>query len=116
MQDGKRLVAAFFRTERGGEPVRDWLKSLPVEDHKQMGGAIMAAEYGWPIGLPTCRPLSGHAGLWEVRAALSDGRIGRVIFTLAGGRMVLLHGFVKKSQKTPRRDIALARTRQRTLA
>jgi phage-related protein len=105
----KRIHAIFFRTEAGNEPVRDWLKSLtPIEDRKQIGIDIKTVEFGWPIGMPTCRPLGN--GLYEVRSTLSSQRIARVLFyTDAKSRMVLLHGFIKKSQKTPQPDLDLAR-------
>ena len=67
----------------------------------------------WPIGMPYCRPLG--LGLWEVRSDLTDGRSGRVIFCIIEGEMVLLHGFVKKTRKTPAQDIDLARKRKREL-
>lgn len=111
----KRLPAHFFRNSGGSEPVREWLKSLSVEDRKAIGGAIKAAEYGWPLGLPTCRALAGHKNLWEIRASLGDGRIGRIIFVVKGRRMALLHGFVKKTRKTPRKEIDIARSRLKGL-
>jgi phage-related protein len=61
--------------------------------------------------MPLVRSL-GH-GLWEVRSSLTGGRSARVIFTVNHGCMVLLHGFVKKTQATPRRDLERARLRQR---
>lgn len=105
----KPIHAIFFRTEAGNEPVRDWLKSLtPIEDRKQIGIDIKTVEFGWPIGMPTCRPLGN--GLYEVRSTLSSQRIARVLFYIdAKARMVLLHGFIKKSQKTPQSDLDLAR-------
>ena len=60
-----------------------------------------------------CRPL-GH-GLWEVRSNLSGNRIARVIFCISQGRMVLLHGFVKKTQKIPNQDLVLARRRMKEI-
>lgn len=72
-----------------------------------MGTDIKAVEFGWPLGKPLVGSL-GRGGLWEVRSHLTDGRIGRVIFTVEGGRMILLHGFVKKTQKTSPADLALA--------
>jgi phage-related protein len=66
-------------------------------------------EFGWPVGLPSCRPLSG--GLFEVRGHISDGRIARVLFGIGEGQMILLHGFIKKTQKTPHEDLELARKR-----
>jgi len=105
----KRIEAIFFRTAAGGEPVREWLKSLsPIEDRKQIGIDIKTVEFGWPIGMPVCRPLGD--GLYEVRSSLSQNRIGRVLFYIdARSRMVLLHGFIKKTQKTPTADLDLAR-------
>ena len=103
----KRIPAIFFRTEAGGEPVREWLKSLSRDDRKQIGTDIMTVEFGWPIGMPVCRPM-GNA-LYEVRTGLSSNRTARVLFYVdKRGRMVLLHGFIKKTQKTPVEDLNLA--------
>ena len=95
----------------GTEPVRDWLKALPQDDRRTVGFDIATAEFGWPVGMPLCRPLGG--GLWEVRSSLTQGRIARVIFCASEGRMVLLHGFVKKTRTTPQPDLELARQRQK---
>ena len=105
----KRLPAHFFRSSSGREPVRDWLRTLDVADRRILGEDIKDVEYSWPIGMPLVRSLS-H-GLWEVRSALTGGRIARVIFTVDHGCMVLLHGFIKKTQATPRTDLDLARKR-----
>jgi phage-related protein len=109
---GKRVEAFFYRTESGAEPVRDWLKNLPYpEDRKRIGEDIKTIEFGWPLGMPVCRPMSG--GLYEVRSNLLANRIARVLFSFdRHGRMVLLHAFIKKSRVTPREDLALARRRQ----
>lgn len=109
----KRISVIFFRTASGGEPVRDWLKSLePVDDRKQIGLDIKTVEFGWPIGMPVCRPLGD--GLYEVRSSLSRNRIARVLFYIdSARRMVLLHGFMKKTQKTPAADMELARRNKR---
>ncbi len=94
--------------------MRDWLKSdqLSAEDRHRIGADIKTVEFGWPVGMPTCRALG--SGLWEVRTSLRN-RIARVLFCVHGGRMVLLHGFIKKSQRTPDADIALAAGRKRQL-
>jgi len=102
----KKITARFYRSEIGRNPVRDWLLALTKEDRQVIGKDIQKVEFGWPIGMPYCRSL-GH-GLWEVRSNLAGGRIARVIFAIVGGEMVLLHGFEKKSQKTPPRDVDLA--------
>jgi phage-related protein len=106
---GKRIPVIFYRTEAGGEPVREWLKGLSGEDRKRLGEDIKTVEFGWPIGMPVCRSL-GH-GIHEVRTKLSHHRIARVLFYVdRKGRMVLLHGFIKKSQKAPQEDLELARS------
>ena len=106
---GKRVPAIFFRTAAGGEPVREWLKGLPSpEDRKRVGEDIKTVEFGWPIGMPACRPLGD--GIYEVRTNLVQNRIARVLFYIdKKGRMVLLHGFIKKTQKTPDEDLDLAK-------
>jgi phage-related protein len=109
-RQGKRVPAIFFRTEAGGEPVRDWLKGLPLpQDRKRIGEDIKTVEFGWPIGMPVCMPLGD--GIYEVRTSLVQNRISRVLFYIdKKGRMVLLHGFIKKTQKTPDEDLELARS------
>ena len=106
------LSVAFFRTASGNEPVREWLKSLPRAERRAIGEDIKTVQFGWPLGMPLVRKL--EKGLWEVRSRLRD-RIARVIFTTGEGRMILLHGFIKKSQKTPRENLELAKTRLRLL-
>jgi phage-related protein len=106
--NGFRLEVRFFRTEMGAEPVRDWLKSLEQPDRKTIGEDIKTVQFGWPLGMPLVRKLD--ADLWEVRSSLAN-RIARVIFTVHRRTMILLHGFIKKSQKTPAADIRVARRR-----
>jgi phage-related protein len=110
----KGLPAAFFARPSGREPVRDWLRNLPEADRKAIGEDIKDVEFSWPIGMPLCRHLGN--GLWEVRSDLPLGRIARVIFCVRNGRMVLLHGFIKKTQKTPLADREIAMKRMRALA
>lgn len=90
--------------------VRQCLRALSKADRKEIGTDIAAAEFGWPLGLPVYRPLG--KGLHEVRSNLTDKRIARTIFTIVGGEMVLLHGFIKKTKKTPKADLDLARSRK----
>ena len=77
-QQGKRLPAIFYRTEAGGEPVRAWLKGLLAEDRKRIGEDIKTVEFGWPAGMPVCKPL--RDGIYEVRTNLAQNRIARVLF------------------------------------
>ena len=107
----KRLPAAFYRLASGKEPVREWLLSLSDDDRRIVGVDIATAEFGWPIGMPVCKGLG--QGLWEIRSSLTGGRIARVIFCIAREHMVLLHGFEKQTQKTPKGALELARRRMR---
>jgi phage-related protein len=107
----KRLRAKFYRTANGAEPVREWLKNLDQQDRQTIGMDLKDIEYGWPIGMPLCRPLG--QGIWEVRSSISHGRIARVLFCIEGDEMVILHGLIKKTQKIPQHDIDLALKRKK---
>ncbi len=103
----KRITAIFYRTEAGGEPVREWLKGLPKDERKLIGEDIKTVEFGWPLGMPVAR--SPGRGVYEVRTNLPTNRIARVLFYVDKHRcMVLLHGFLKKSRKTPLTELNLA--------
>lgn len=102
------LRVVFYRTASRNEPVREWLKSLTREDRKAIGEDVKTAQYGWPLGMPLIRKL--EPGLWEVRSRVTHG-IARVVFTVDSGVMLLLHGFVKKAQKTPPVELRTARQR-----
>jgi phage-related protein len=104
----RKLGAAFFKTDQGNEPVREWLLELSKAERKVIGDDVLKVQYCWPIG----KPLVGNLGdgLWEVRSRIGD-RVARVIFFVEGSTMVLLHGFVKKTQKTPKHELDIATKR-----
>jgi len=106
------LNVVFFKNENGTEPVRDWLRSLEKEDKKVIGEDIKTVQYGWPIGMPVVRKM--EKDIWEIRTHVHGG-IARVLFTVFGETMVLLHGFIKKSQKTPIEILECARKRKNML-
>jgi phage-related protein len=106
-----KLEVVFYRSGTGNEPVRDWLKKLSKEDKKILGEDIKTVQFGWPLGMPLVRSMSN--GLWEVRSSLMSKRIARVIFFMDKNIMVLLHGFIKKRQKTSNDDINLALQRKK---
>jgi phage-related protein len=110
MSDHPVLRVVFFRTASGNEPVREWLKELDKDDRKAVGEDIKLVQFRWPLGLPLVRKL--EADLWEVRTHLSGGTVARTCFTVRAGEMALLHGFIKKSQKTPPQELAVARRRK----
>lgn len=105
------LDVIFFRTAHGREPVREWLRGMNAEDRKVIGEDIKLTQFRWPLGMPLVRKL--EPGLWEVRSHLTHGGIARTFFTVVGADMVLLHGFEKKTPKTPKDDLELARRRKR---
>jgi len=107
-RDEQVLAVVFYSTESGNEPVRRWLKELGRDDRKVIGEDIKTAQYGWPLGMPLIKKL--EPGLWEIRSHIISG-VARVIFTVVDDMMVLLHAFVKKSQKTPPGDLRTARQR-----
>ena len=111
----KRIVFRFFESDSGQAPLRDWLISLSDEDRKVVGETLQKVEFGWPIGMPICRQMKGYKGLWETRCNISDGQIARVFFCVHEGEMVGLHGIVKKTQKTPQKEIDLAVRRMKGL-
>jgi phage-related protein len=102
------LAVNFYRTDADNEPVRDWLKELCRDNKRIIGEDIKTAQLGWPLGMPLIRKIDKN--LWEVRSSLPDG-IARVFFTVDGSQMILLHGFIKKSNKTPQNELNTATTR-----
>lgn len=108
----KKITAHFFATDAGAEPVRDWLSKLEDPDKRTIGEDLKAIEFGWPRDYhpPTLvKRLDGS--IWESRSHVSDKRIARVLFAVLGPKMILLHGFIKKTRKTPKSDLDLARNR-----
>jgi phage-related protein len=106
------LAVRFFRSSQGNEPVREWLRSLSSTDRKLLGEEIRTVQLGWPIGMPVVRKLD--ADLWEIRVRMKDG-IARVLFTIEAKEAILLHGFIKKSQKIPADDLQTALVRLKQL-
>jgi len=104
----KRLDAVFFRTTNGNEPVREWLKGLSKKQRRTIGEDVAYVQYKWPIGKPRVDHLRG--AIWEIRSNLGN-RTARTLFAVEGNRMILLHGFIKKTQRTPNDDIELATKR-----
>jgi phage-related protein len=107
------LPVQFYRTSAGSEPVREWLRSLPAEDRRVIGADLATIQVGWPIGMPLCRSLGG--GLWESRSELPSRRIARLLFFVHGGRIGIVHGFIKKTQRTPAQELGIARTRMQEM-
>lgn len=112
-EPARKTPLIFYRTSAGAEPVREWLRELEPTDRNVIGQDLMRVQFRWPVGMPLCRPLG--AGLWEVRSDLAGNRIARVLFFVGEGRIGVLHGFIKKTRKTPADAIALADKRMKEM-
>ena len=112
-QQPQRIPLIFFRTGTGSEPVREWLKGLEAAERQAIGRDLLRAQWRWPVGMPLCRPLG--KGLWEVRTGLPGNRTARVLLCAYRGHLVALHGFIKKTRRTPEEDLALARERRKEI-
>ena len=109
----KKILGVYFYSEsNGNEPVRKWLKSLEKSIRSVIGKDICTVQEGWPLGMPLVKNMG--SGLWEVRSTIPGG-IARVIFVMKDENMILLHGFIKKTEKTSLQDIDLARSRSKNL-
>ena len=114
MNTKSQLRVVFFRTDQGNEPVREWLEGLGTRDERIIDADITIVAEHWPLVARTrlVKKLQDKGNLWEIRTRISEGkRTARILFTIEAGEIIILHGFIKKSQKTPRRDLRLARKR-----
>jgi phage-related protein len=109
----RKLPVLFYRTRGGTELVRDWLRSLDDRDQNTIGLDLMRVQFRWPVGMPLCRAMGD--GLWEMRTNLPSNRIARLLFCVTGGRILVLHGFIKKTQKTPDEELTQARRRKKEI-
>ncbi len=110
-EETAKIPLSFYRTAAGGEPVRNWLKTMDRDDRLEVGMDLLRVQYRWPVGMPLCRPLGD--GLWEVRTNLPSRTISRVLVCFHDGEIVALHGFIKKTPKTPDEDLKIARKRKK---
>lgn len=113
VNETQKTPLQFYISSGGNEPVREWLKDLDEPDRHAIGQDLMRAQWRWPVGMPLCRPMGN--GLWEIRTNLPSSRIARVLVCLYKDRLVALHGFIKKTQKTPADELTLAKKRQKEL-
>jgi len=103
----------FYQTATGKQVILDFIRSFDAKDRKIIGENLRTVQFGFPMGLPLCRALSG--GLWEVRCSLSSKRELRLIFfqSRTAKALVIVHGFIKKTQTTPIGDLTLAQKRMK---
>lgn len=114
----------YYETENGNVPVFEWIRSLPGEEEEAREGqkpgtdrglalwyvdqlALLGAEARYPL----VRPLEGK--LYELRWKASGRQHRIAYFAVTGRKFVLLHGFIKKTRATPKKDLRLAKSRMR---
>ena len=103
----QRLVARFYRTEPGSEPVWDWLEEMDSRDRQTIGSDIAIVEFGWHMGLSICETVGD--GVMMVRSRVGHGTVeARTYFAVEGGTMLLLHG---ESGDRDELHVAVARLR-----
>src|ERR1700694_2148771 len=107
----RKTAVVLYRTPAGTEVIRNWLRGLHEGDRNAIGQDLMRVQYRWPVGMPLCRSMGD--GLWELRSELPSNRIARLLFSAQQGKILVLHGVINKTQKTPDDDLALARKRKR---
>lgn len=105
------LEVAFYKTEGGNDVVLDVIRGLPAEDKKRVGEDLKTLQFGHPLGMPRCRPVGK---LWELRSSLPSKREFRLLwfYHKKTNMIIVVHGFIKKTQKTPRKDIDLGEARK----
>lgn len=104
------LKVIFYKTEVGNEPALDFLRDLDPEDRKIVGADLRTVQIGWPLGMPLCRKLV--KGIYEVRSDISDKRIVRLVFFQHEQNIIIVHGFIKKTQTTPDDVLKLSKKRK----
>jgi phage-related protein len=104
----KILEVLFYQSENGKEPVREWLNEFPKVIKKTIGEDIKTVQHGWPLGMPLVRPMGDK--IYEIRSTIPNG-IARILFVVHDLAMILLHGFIKKTEKTPEKELEIASTR-----
>jgi phage-related protein len=109
----QKISLIFFRSGKGTEPAREWLRELQEAERQAVGKDLLRAQWRWPVGMPPCRLMGDD--LWEIRTDLPTKRTARVMLCLYREHLVALHGFIKKTRATPDEDLALARKRQKEL-
>lgn len=104
---------ATYISETGRQPVQDWVRSLDPEARAAVSASIkLLARTGPELGMPDARNLGDD--LWELRVHDSQGIYRIIYFHWVGHTYGLLHGFTKKTRKTPKDQIMTAKQRRAT--
>lgn len=113
MKFNKAFKIYFYKEQSGKSPVEIWInKMLTLKEKNKIYDGLKKLQCEWPIGLPLTRHLENN--LWEMRTYLGT-RDSRLIFIIKNKNIFILHGFIKKTNKTPRNEINLALDRKEKL-
>lgn len=110
MVEKQKIPLMFYQLASGREPVREWYKEQPKADWDAIGQDLGRVQWRFPVVMPLCCAMGN--GLYEVRTSLPSGRVARTFIMYYRGRLIALHGFIKKTQKTPEADLKLAQRRK----
>jgi phage-related protein len=102
----------LYQESSGKVPILEWLKDFNKDERKIIDRDIKYTQYTWPWKMPLIKPLGGS--LMEIRIKLKNKQV-RIFFILHEGVIMLLHGFVKKTQKTPNNELELALKRAKQI-
>ena len=110
-EQAPEVPVRFYRSATGREPVLEGLRALDRKDRRAIGLDLMRVQFGWPIGMPLVRSLKdGLLGGAFSSAGPEDSSFDTV---LPPETLVVLHGFIKKTKKTPAEEIELAKRRMK---
>lgn len=111
MQQNYKFKVVFFAENSGNQPVKEWLQELELDDQRKVGKSALMLQERWPmVSAPLVKSLGN--GFFELRINLKN-KIARVIFVVQDKDIILLNGFIKKTQKTPINEIEVAVNRLR---
>lgn len=104
----------FYELSDRCKPVLEFIDSLPTKDKAKIVKEIdLLEDYGIELRPPKVWKITGkrYSGLWELRVKFSSNDYRIFYFLYSGGIFVLLHGFIKKKNRTDRRELEIAKSR-----
>ena len=107
-------VIEYYVTDNGKYPVKDFVDSLSPEGKaKYIFISDLLEQYGIAVREPYVKTIKGRKKLFEMRIK-DKSNIHRIIyFVFTGKTLILLHGFTKKTQRTPAKEIGIAEKRMK---
>lgn len=102
----------FFTTASGRSPIKDFIKKQPTQTREKIASTITYLQkYGFHLDTDFLRRMSGTRKLWELRIKYTSKQYRFLIARITDDTIAILHGFIKKTMKTPRKEIETAEKR-----